>query len=102
MMSWMDQPLIEFTVNAIPVRQPIGEFLIASIPSKRLSAIASFDVRRMLKERDIETYLGIQRPLNTDRVTELKSYVRTIDACFPTAVIFGDRKPVCFLRLRGQ
>lgn len=89
MTSSIDEPLIEFTVDAIQVRQPIGEFLIASIPSKRLSAIASFDVRRMLKERDIETYLGIQRPLNSDRVTELKSYVRTIDACFPTAVILA-------------
>lgn len=43
----------------------------------------------MLKERDIETYLGIQRPLNRDRVTQLQSYVRTVDACFPTAVILA-------------
>lgn len=80
---------IEFSVDAIPVRQPIGEFLIASIPSKRLWEISYFDVRRMLKERDIETYLGIQRPLNPDRVTQLQSYVRTVDACFPTAVILA-------------
>lgn len=80
---------IEFSVDAIPVRQPIGEFLIASIPSKKLWEISYFDVRRMLKERDIETYLGIQRPLNPDRVTQLQSYVRTVDACFPTAVILA-------------
>lgn len=79
----------EFTVAAIRVKQPIGEFLIASIPSKQLWEISYFDVRRMLKDRDVETYLGIQRPLNADRVTELQAYVRTVDACFPTAVILA-------------
>jgi DGQHR domain-containing protein len=43
----------------------------------------------MLKERDVETYLGIQRPLIQSRVDELQRYVRTIDACFPTAVILA-------------
>lgn len=81
--------LIEIVVNAISIKQPIGEFLIASIPSKVLCDIAFFDVRRMLKERDIETYLGIQRPLNEGRVSELQTYVRTVDACFPTAVILA-------------
>lgn len=84
-----EEDFIEFTVNAITIKQPIGEFLIASIPSKLLCDIAYFDVRRMLKERDIETYLGIQRPLNPTRVDELQQYVRTIDACFPTAVILA-------------
>lgn len=84
----MESP-IEFVVDAISIRQPLGEFLIASVPSKILCDIAYFDVRRMLKERDIETYLGIQRPLNPDRVAELQSYVRTVDSCFPTAVILA-------------
>jgi DGQHR domain-containing protein len=87
MSSRIDEGPVSFEVNAIPVKQPIGEFLIASIPAKRLCDITYFDVRRMLKERDIETYLGIQRPLIQNRVDELKQYVRTVDACFPTAVI---------------
>lgn len=85
----IDEGLVEFVVNAIPVHQPIGEFLIASIPSKLLCDITYFDVRRMLKDRDIETYLGIQRPLLQNRVDELQQYVRTVDACFPTAVILA-------------
>jgi len=89
MNSRIDEGPVEFSVQAIPIRQRIGEFLIAAMPSKRLCEIAYFDVRRMLKERDIETYLGIQRPLNQARVTELQSYVQTIDACFPTAVILA-------------
>lgn len=89
MTSHIEEGPVEFSVSAIQIRQPIGEFLIASIPSKLLCDIAYFDVRRMLKERDIETYLGIQRPLNQSRVDELRSYVGTIDACFPTAVILA-------------
>lgn len=80
---------VSFEVPAIKVKQPIGEFFIASMPSTRLCEISYFDVRRMLKERDIETYLGIQRPLNKKRVEELEKYVRTYDACFPTAVILA-------------
>ncbi|MEO6146645.1 MAG: DGQHR domain-containing protein [Sulfuriferula sp.] len=89
MTSRIDEVSNEFSVSAIQIRQPLGDFLIASIPSKQLCEIAYFDVRRMLKERDIETYLGIQRPLNQKRVDELQSYVRTVDACFPTAVILA-------------
>lgn len=89
MTSRVEEGSIEFSVSAIQIRQPLGEFLIASIPSKQLCEIAYFDVRRMLKERDIETYLGIQRPLSQGRVDELQSYVRTVDACFPTAVILA-------------
>ncbi len=85
----IEEGLVEFAVSAIHVRQPIGEFLIASMPSKLLCDITYFDVRRMLKERDIETYLGIQRPLSQVRVDELQQYVRTVDACFPTAVILA-------------
>ncbi len=89
MSSRIEEGSVEFSVSAIQIRQPLGEFLIASIPSKRLCEIAYFDVRRMLKERDIETYLGIQRLLNQGRVDALQSYVRTVDACFPTAVILA-------------
>lgn len=80
---------IRFEFPAIPVRQPIGQFFAGVMPSDRLCKIAHFDVRRMLKERDIETYLGIQRPLNPQRVSELQAYVRTFDACFPTSVILA-------------
>ncbi|ACL67328.1 DGQHR domain protein [Anaeromyxobacter dehalogenans 2CP-1] len=80
---------IRFEFPAIPVRQPIGQFFAGVMPSERLCKIAHFDVRRMLKERDVETYLGIQRPLNPQRVSELQAYVKTFDACFPTSVILA-------------
>lgn len=75
-------------VKFLRVVQPLGDFFIASMKSKDLVDISYFDVRRVLiEERDIEKYLGIQRPLNPARVKEIKQYVNTEDACFPTGVI---------------
>src|SRR3990172_10060714 len=79
-----------FTIKYLKVTQPIGDFYLASIPAKRLVEITYFDVRRVLMvERDVERYLGIQRPLNPHRVKEIQAYVRTADACFPTGVIIA-------------
>src|ERR1700676_1519049 len=78
-----------FAVSALKVRQPIGEFFVGVLDSRRLCEITHFDIRRILHEREFETYLGIQRPLNEDRVEEIEQYVQTIDACFPTAVILS-------------
>lgn len=74
----------------IRVRQPIGEFYIGSIKSNELVKLTWVDVRRLEKEkRDFESYLGIQRPLDKKRVSEIQQYVKTADACFPSAVILA-------------
>lgn len=86
--SILDFPF-EIILPCIQVNQPIGSFFIASIDSASLCEITYSDVRRMEGEREVETYLGIQRPLNKKRVEEIKEYVTTIDACFPTAVILA-------------
>jgi len=76
--------------SCIEVRQPIGTFYIGSISWRDLCEIADFDVRRVIQEeRDVERYLGIQRPLNPKRVKELKEYVGYFDATFPTSVILA-------------
>lgn len=70
------------------VSQPIGDLYLASVPHDRLIRITHFDVRRVLQQdRDVERYLGIQRPLNKQRVTALEKYVNFFDASFPTAII---------------
>jgi DGQHR domain-containing protein len=79
-----------FSIKVLQVKQPLGEFYIASIPAKRLVEITDFDVRRVLiEERDVERYLGIQRPLNPKRVKDISFYVTTADACFPTGIIIA-------------
>lgn len=76
------------TFRCLDVRQPIGEFYLGAMESGDLVHIAHADIRR-LESRDIERYLGIQRPLNQKRVSELAQYVHNIDATFPTSVILA-------------
>lgn len=79
-----------FEINYLKVSQPIGDFYITSMSAKFLVNITDFDVRRVLQEeRDVERYLGIQRPLDPKRVKDIANYVRTVDACFPTAIIIS-------------
>lgn len=85
----MNEESVTLELIAIKVEQPIGSFYISSIKAKDLCDITHFDIRRMLREREIETYLGIQRPLKPKRVEEIGKYVNTVDACFPTAVILA-------------
>ena len=75
------------TLPALPVSQPIGEFYIGVMQWKDLLAISYADIREI--ERDLDNYLGIQRKLSPTRVTELKEYVRTKDATFPTSIILA-------------
>lgn len=47
-------------------------------------------MRRVIEEqRDVERYLGIQRPLDKKRVAQLDRYVNFVDATFPTACILA-------------
>lgn len=74
----------------LKIKQPIGEFFIASISHKDLISITYSDQRKIVNEdSDLDNYLGIQRPLSKKRVIELKEYVKTSDACFPTGIILA-------------
>src|SRR5438874_7550865 len=72
------------------VEQPIGPFYVARISADDLITITHVDVRRIEREeREVETVLGIQRPLSKTRVKEIGDYVNTIDATFPTSIILA-------------
>jgi DGQHR domain-containing protein len=75
-------------LKSIEVSQPIGTFYIATIGAADLVNISYSDIRR-LEAREVETYLGIERPLNKDRVKELMQYVATVDATFPSSIILA-------------
>ncbi|WP_426386946.1 DGQHR domain-containing protein [Sphingobium sp. R-21] len=77
------------SVSAIRIRQPIGDIYVGSIPAKTLVEITDFDIRALVTERGIDSYLGIQRELDTKRVKEIAQYVRGSDATFPTAVVLA-------------
>ena len=75
---------------ALRVRQPIGDIYVARMTCTQVQRITFFDVRRRIQEeRDIERYLGIQRPLDDKRVDSLMRYVNYADATFPTAIIIA-------------
>jgi DGQHR domain-containing protein len=86
--SILDEEL-SIPLPCIRISQPLGEFYITSISSAVLRQITFADVRQMMHEREMDTYLGIQREVNPKRVREIGEYVNTVDACFPTAVILA-------------
>lgn len=77
------------TFPVIEARQPIGVFYIGVMSARDVCDITFYDVRRIEGEREIENYLGIQRPLNKKRVKDIKEYVQTTDASFPTSIIIA-------------
>ena len=80
----------ELKLSVLKVRQPIGDFYIASINAKDLVDISYSDVRRLAEDqRDLEKYLGIQRPVSSKRIKDIKQYIEGRDATFPTAVILS-------------
>jgi DGQHR domain-containing protein len=79
----------EVSIPVIRVCQPIGDFYIGSIISKQLFEIAYFDIRHMVHEDGIDSYLGIQRELSKRRIREISQYAKGTDATFPTAVILA-------------
>lgn len=85
-----DPSLISISFRCLRARQPIGDIYIATIPYKDVARMTYFDVRRVLQEqRDVERYLGIQRPLDKKRVDQIGSYVNLIDASFPSSIIIA-------------
>jgi DGQHR domain-containing protein len=85
-----DPDRIDIAFKCLKARQPIGDLYIASISHRDLIRMTYFDVRRVIeKERDVERYLGIQRPLAKDRLKDLEDYVNYLDATFPTSVIIA-------------
>lgn len=85
-----DRDPVEIKFPCLRAKQPIGDIFFATINSEDLCRISYFDVRRILRdERDVEKYLGIQRPLIPRRVKSLESYVNYVDATFPTSIIIA-------------
>ncbi|GAA0652675.1 DGQHR domain-containing protein [Sphingomonas ursincola] len=78
----------KLTFSVMPVQQKSNEFYISSIPARELVSISYADVRRLAHEhRDVERYLGIQRPVNPARIQEIRTYLEGPDATFPTGII---------------
>lgn len=85
-----DENVKSVKFQCFAIKQPIGDLYVGVMPWRTLCDIASFDVRRIIREqREVETYIGIQRPLNPNRLEELRAYVNLKDATFPTGIILA-------------
>lgn len=73
---------------AIKVVQPIGVFYVGVMEAKELVNVSVADVRR-LTHNEMDEYIGVQRRLSPSRSKELKAYVNSYDATFPTSVILA-------------
>lgn len=80
----------QITLPVIKVTQPLGDFFLGTISARDLVKISYSDVRRIEGEqRDVEKYLGIQRPLDKSRVKKIKEYIKSPDAAFPTGIVLA-------------
>lgn len=85
-----DPDVISESFPALRASQPIGDIFVAAVDHQLIQKMTFFDVRRRLQQdRDVEKYLGIQRPLQDQRVRDLEKYVNFIDATFPTSIIIA-------------
>jgi DGQHR domain-containing protein len=76
-------------IPVIKVTQQIGDFFVGKVTAEQIIKMSYSDVRRLAKEREVETYLGIQRPLDKSRAKEIQEYVKNVDATFPTSIILS-------------
>lgn len=90
MISKVSQPYFE-------VSQQVGTFYSCVIPAQQLLDICQFDFRQIKENNGVKEFLGIQRPLKEDRVKEIRRYIGTDDACFPTSIVISvDERCVSF------
>jgi DGQHR domain-containing protein len=71
------------------VTQPVGSFYVGVIRADALLSICRFDYRRMQYASGYVDFLGIQRELSKKRIRDIKNYVGTVDACFPTSIVIS-------------
>ena len=77
-------------IRVLEIEQPIGRFYFGAMHHGDLARVCYSDIRRINEEkRDVEAYLGIERPLRNNRVKELREYVKTVDATFPSSIILA-------------
>jgi DGQHR domain-containing protein len=79
----------ELKLDVHEVTQPIGTFYSGSVDAYDLLGICKFDFRRISERGGYKEFLGFQRKLDTKRVAEIETYIKTGEAVFPTAIVLA-------------
>ncbi|MEM6907083.1 MAG: DGQHR domain-containing protein [Pseudomonadota bacterium] len=84
------------------VVQPVGKFYSTVVPAQRLLEICQFDFRQIKENNGVKDFMGIQRKLRDDRVNEIRRYIGTVDASFPTSIVISvDERCASFEQVAG-
>ncbi len=90
------------TAKALRICQPIGEYYLVAMQAQDLVKVSYADVRK-LEDSELDSYMGINRRLTPGRVKQLRSYVNTHDATFPTSIILAvEEKNVSYDQSNGE
>ena len=73
-------------ISVTKVEQPIGTMYITKMQGNKLFYLANADIRKLYNNED---YIGIQRPLDSERVKNIEKYINTSDASFPNSIILN-------------
>ncbi|MFG6637934.1 DGQHR domain-containing protein [Sulfitobacter sp. 1A12126] len=71
------------------VEQSVGIFYSSVVSAQKLLKICQFDFRQIRDNGGVKDFLGIQRPLKDDRVREIRRFISTVDASFPTSLVIS-------------
>lgn len=79
----------KITLDYFEIEQPVGTFYNCRMAAQSLLQICQFDFRRIERNNGVKEFLGIQRQLKDDRVREIRKYIATEDASFPTSIVIS-------------
>lgn len=71
--------------NFVEVSQNLSKFIVCSIKASDLLEISKPFPRDY--DETSNAFIGIQRKIDTQKITELQKYINTDDACFPNSII---------------
>lgn len=91
------------TLEYLKVTQNVGIFYSCVMPAQQLLEICQFDFRQIKDNNGVKEFLGIQRPLREDRVKDIRKYIHTVDACFPTSIVISiDERCASYVEKDGK
>lgn len=76
-------------LDCLELKQSVGVFYSCVINAQTLLEMCTFDFRQIHDNNGVKEFLGIQRPLKTSRVKEIRKYIRTEDGSFPTSIVIS-------------
>lgn len=80
-----------FKTPVVRVKQPIGEFYVASVPVRVLMDTCYSEPLSAVREEKSDGYRveGAQRPLYEQRLRNIAQFIDTEEAAFPNSIILG-------------